>query len=96
VEGAAFVRQAMREVIEVAAAAGHNLPPAMVDQYIDGTRRAPAYKTSMALDFENGRALETEVILGNVVRAGRRETVAMPALEALYALLKMVEARQCA
>jgi 2-dehydropantoate 2-reductase len=96
VEGAAFVRQAMREVIEVAAAAGHNLPPAMVDQYIDGTRRAPAYKTSMALDFENGRALETEVILGNVVRAGRRETVAIPALEALYALLKMVEARQCA
>ncbi|HCE08988.1 MAG TPA: 2-dehydropantoate 2-reductase, partial [Oxalobacteraceae bacterium] len=63
------------------------------DQYIDGTRRAPPYKTSMALDYENGRAMEIEVILGNVVRAGRRENVAIPALEALYALLKMIEAR---
>lgn len=92
-EGVAFVRGAMQEVMRVAAAAGHALPPAMVDQYIDGTRRAPPYKTSMALDYENGRAMEIEVILGNVVRAGRRENVAIPALEALYALLKMIEAR---
>jgi len=92
-EGVAFVRGVMQEVIRVAAAAGHALPPAMVDQYIDGTRRAPPYKTSMALDYENGRAMEIEVILGNVVRAGRRESVAIPALEALYALLKMIEAR---
>jgi 2-dehydropantoate 2-reductase len=92
-EGIAFVRQAMHEVIRVAAAAGHILPPAMVDQYIEGTRRAPPYKTSMALDFENGRAMEVEVILGNVVRAARREKVTIPALEALYALLKMIEAR---
>jgi 2-dehydropantoate 2-reductase len=92
-EGVAFVRGAMQEVIRVAAAAGHALPPAIIDQYIDGTRRAPPYKTSMALDYENGRAMEIEVILGNVVRAGRRENVAIPALEALYALLKMIEAR---
>lgn len=93
-EGAAFVRQAMQEVVRVAAAAGHALPEATVDRFIEGTRRAPPYKTSMALDFENGRAMEVEVILGNVVRAGRREKVAIPALEALYALLKMVEARK--
>ena len=93
-EGEAFVRQAMQEVIRVATAAGHALPPAMVDQYIEGTRRAPPYKTSMALDFENGRSMETEVILGNAVRAGRREKVAIPALEALYALLKMIEVRE--
>jgi len=90
-EGEALVRCTMREVCAVAAAAGHPIPEALIDQYIDGTRKAPAYKTSMALDYENGRPMETEVILGNAVRAGRRENVAIPSLEALYALMKMVE-----
>jgi 2-dehydropantoate 2-reductase len=90
-EGASLVRSAMEEVCAVAAATGHPLSPALIDQYIDGTRKAPAYKTSMALDFENGRPMELEVILGNAVRAGRRENVPIPLLEALYALMKMVE-----
>ena len=90
-EGEAFVRRMMREVCAVAAATGHPIPDTLIDQYIEGTRKAPAYKTSMALDYENGRPMETEVILGNAVRAGRRENVAIPSLEALYALMKMVE-----
>lgn len=90
-EGEAFVRRMMCEVCAVAAATGHPIPDTLIDQYIEGTRKAPAYKTSMALDYENGRPMETEVILGNAVRAGRRENVAIPSLEALYALMKMVE-----
>ncbi|WP_233575764.1 ketopantoate reductase family protein [Noviherbaspirillum saxi] len=93
-EGEAFVRRAMQEVCAIAAATGHPLPPALIDQFIEGTRKAPPYKTSMALDYENGRPMETEVILGNAVRAGRREKVAIPALESLYALMKMVELKQ--
>jgi len=92
-EGEALVRQAMREVGDIAAATGHPLRDGLFDQYVDGTRKAPPYKTSMALDYENGRPMEIEVILGNTVRAGRREKVAIPALEALYALMKMVEFR---
>jgi 2-dehydropantoate 2-reductase len=90
-EGTSFVRRAMEEVCAVAAATGHPLSPALIDQYIDGTRKAPPYKTSMALDAENGRPLELEVILGNAVRAGRRENVPIPLLESLYAMMKMVE-----
>ena len=90
-EGEALVRRAMQEVCAVAAAAGHPLSESLIDQFIEGTRKAPPYKTSMALDYENGRPMETEVILGNAVRAGRREKVAIPSLEALYALTKMVE-----
>lgn len=90
-EGEAFVRRTMREVCAVAAATGHPMPESLIDQFIEGTRKAPPYKTSMALDFENGRAMETEVILGNAVRAGRRENVVTPSLDALYALMKMVE-----
>lgn len=90
-DGASFAERAMREVCAIAAAAGHPLSPNLPGQYIEGTRKTPPYKTSMALDAENGRAMETEVILGNAVRAGRREKVAIPILETLYALLKMVE-----
>jgi 2-dehydropantoate 2-reductase len=93
-EGESFVRRAMQEVADVAAATGHPLPDGLFDQYVNATRKAPPYKTSMVLDYENGRPMETEVILGNTVRAGRREKVAIPALEALYGLMKMVEFHQ--
>ena len=93
-DGEAFVRQAMLEVCAVAAAYGHPLLPAVVDQFVEGTRKMGAYKTSMAQDYESGRPLEVEAILGNVVRAARRQTVATPALDSLYALMKMVQARQ--
>ena len=51
----------------------------------------PPYKTSMRLDFEAGRPMETEVILGNAVRAGQRAGVAIPTLATLYALMKLRE-----
>lgn len=86
-----FVRQAMQEVCDVAAAAGHPMQPKLIEQMIASTQAMPAYKTSMALDYENGRAMELEAILGNVVRAGRKAGVAMPALESIYAIAKMVE-----
>jgi 2-dehydropantoate 2-reductase len=91
IEGTSFVRRAMEEVCAVAAATGHPLPSSLIEQYITGTRKAPPYKTSMALDLESGRPMEVEVILGNAVRAGRRENVRIPLLESLYALMKMVE-----
>jgi 2-dehydropantoate 2-reductase len=91
-EGEALVRRAMLEVCAVAASVGHRLPPGLADQYIAGTRKMPAYKTSMALDLEHGRALEIEAILGNALRAGLRRGVAIPTLETLYALAKMIEA----
>ena len=92
-ESRAFVRAAMEEVCATAAAAGHPLHPKLIDQYIAGTLAIPAYKTSMALDYEHGRPMEIEAILGNTVRAARRHGVATPILDALYALAKMVEGK---
>jgi 2-dehydropantoate 2-reductase len=92
-EDAAFIRKAMLEVCEVAAATGHPLPAALAEQMIAGTRAMPAYKTSMALDYEHGRPMEIESILGNTVRAGRKVGVAVPALESIYAIAKMIEGK---
>jgi 2-dehydropantoate 2-reductase len=86
----AFIRAAMQEVCATAAAAGYPQSPKLVDAMIANTQQMPAYKTSMALDYENGRAMEIEAILGNVVRAARRVGVATPVLDAIYALAKMV------
>ncbi|HEY8609560.1 MAG TPA: 2-dehydropantoate 2-reductase [Noviherbaspirillum sp.] len=89
--GTGFVRKVMEEICAIAAAAGHPQQQGLIDQYLENTAKAPPYKTSMALDFEHGRPMETEVILGNAVRAGRREGVHAPSLETMYALMKMVE-----
>lgn len=86
-----FVHAIMREIHAIAGALGHELPPGVIDQQIEGTRRMPPYKTSMLLDFEAGRPMETEAILGNAVRAGRRAGVACPRLDSLYALMKLRE-----
>ena len=86
-ELARLAREVMEEVRSIARAAGHALPRAIVEDNIRDTLRMKPYKTSMCLDFEEGRPLEVEGILGNAVRAARREGVAAPRLETLYALL---------
>ena len=68
------------------AAAGHPQSPNLIEQMIATTKAMPAYKTSMALDYENGRPMEIEAILGNTVRAARKLGVATPNLDAIYAL----------
>jgi 2-dehydropantoate 2-reductase len=90
----AFIRKAMNEVCAVAAADGHPMNPKLVDRMIADTRALPGYRTSMALDYENGRPMEIEAILGNVVRAGQKLNVPIPALESVYAVAKMVEGKR--
>jgi 2-dehydropantoate 2-reductase len=90
----AFARSAMQEVCDVAQAAGHPQSPNLIEQMLATTRAMPAYKSSMALDYENGRPMEVEAILGNTVRAARKVGVATPNLDAIYALAKMVAGKQ--
>jgi 2-dehydropantoate 2-reductase len=87
-----FIRKAMHEVCAIAAAAGYPQSPKLVEAMIANTLKMPAYKTSMALDYENGREMEIEAILGNVVREAQRLQVAVPALDSIYALSRMVTA----
>ena len=89
-----FVRGAIEEVCAVAAADGHRLPPDTVDKQLAGTRSLPDLVSSMGQDWLAGRALEIEPILGNVVRIARRLGVAVPRLEALYALALMAQAQE--
>lgn len=58
------------------------------------SERNTGSKPSMLLDWEAGRTMELEVILGNPVRLARQRGVDMPRTHTLYALLKMAQTRR--
>ena len=89
-----MLAEAGAEVIKIEQPGGENARrfPPMVDGESAAFLMLNRGKTSMALDFENGRPMEIEAILGNTVRAGRKAGVAIPALESIYAIARMIEA----
>lgn len=89
--GERLAREMMAEVKAVAAADGHALPDDAIDKNIAGTRKMPAYKNSMALDYLEGRPMEIDAILGNVVELADRYSVDVPRLRAMHVTLAMRE-----
>jgi len=81
---------------------GLDLPESAVDQTISLTINAyqksepasitaahPGFKPSMQLDLENGRPMELDPILGNIVRKSKEFGVHTPILDYGYALLRV-------
>jgi 2-dehydropantoate 2-reductase len=81
----------MREVAAVARARGIALGEPDIEQLVAATEKASPIRTSMLVDRERGRPMETEAIVGVVVRQGREAGVPTPMAAVLYALLKAVE-----
>ncbi|KAI1881165.1 hypothetical protein JX265_001405 [Neoarthrinium moseri] len=61
------------------------------ERIVRSTERNAGAKPSMLLDWEAGRPMELEVILGNPVRIARHAGVEMPRLQSIYALLKSMQ-----
>ncbi len=80
----------MREVVAVANARGVALGEADIDQLVAATEKAAPIRTSMLVDRERRRQLETEAIVGVIVRHGRERGVPTPMTSALYALLTAI------
>lgn len=87
--GLELVRQLMDEVIRTAHAAGINLDPALLELNIRRTLTMGAYRSSMQIDREAGRAIELDAIIGNPLRTAQKLGVSTPRLQMLYALLAM-------
>lgn len=85
--GVNLVRQLMAEVVAVAGHIGISLPAEIIDQKIEQTRSMGAYKTSMQVDRQLGRPLETEAILGRPIQVGDSHSISTPVLSTLYDLL---------
>ena len=88
-----LVRNIMQEGECVAARLGMKLP-VTIDQRIAGAEKVGEHKTSMLQDWESGRPLELEPMVGAVLELGEKLGVAMPHTRAVYACTRlMVECR---
>lgn len=90
---ARVVREVMAETEAVAARLGIDLPVS-IDQRMAGAGKVGAHKTSMLQDYEAGRPMELEAIVGAVVELGERLGVAMPATRTVYACAKLLEEKR--
>jgi 2-dehydropantoate 2-reductase len=80
----------MREVIAVANARGVALGEADIEQLVGATEKAAPIRTSMLVDRERGRQLETDALVGVIVRSGRELGVPTPITSVLYGLLTAI------
>jgi 2-dehydropantoate 2-reductase len=85
-----LVREIMVETEAVAGKLGIELPIS-IDQRMAGAEKVGAHKTSMLQDFESGRPMEIEAVVGAVVELGERLGVPLPATRAVYACVKMLD-----
>lgn len=93
----AHLKACMEEVFAAAPVVlGRPLPDnlAKPEHILVSTERNKGSKPSMLLDWEAGRPLELEVILGNPVRMAREKGYEMSRLHTLYALLKSAQSRR--
>jgi 2-dehydropantoate 2-reductase len=84
------VREVMAETEALAAKLNIELPIS-IDQRMAGAEKVGAHKTSMLQDYEAGRPMEIEAVVGAVVELGERLGVAMPATRAVYASAKLLD-----
>lgn len=81
----AAVRAMMVEVDTVGQRLGLRLPIG-VDRRLAGAAAVGAHRTSTLQDYENGRAVELEPLIGAVVEIARMVGVETPTLDLVYAL----------
>ena len=65
-------------------ASNRHIPIHWAADMLNATTKMKPYRTSMKIDFDEGRPLEVEAILGNPVRAAAKVGVKVPEMEKLY------------
>lgn len=88
------VSRGLMEEVQAAArgADGVVIPDAFIDKMISYTEAMGFYRSSMQIDYENGKPLEVEAILGEPLRRARRAGIDTPRMQMLYAIVKRMDA----
>jgi 2-dehydropantoate 2-reductase len=84
-----LVLNMMYETAEIAARLG-SPPKISVERRFDGAAKVGDHKTSMLMDFEAGKPLETDVLLKAPVELGRLVGGPAPTLEMVHALIDLL------
>jgi 2-dehydropantoate 2-reductase len=87
------VREIMTEATAVAAKVNVEIPIS-IEQRMAGAAKVGAHKTSMLQDYEAGRPLELDAIVGAVVELGDRLGVPVPATRTVYGCAKMLDEKR--
>lgn len=89
----ALIAALMDEVMQGAAACGHDLPAGYPQAMLDATERMPDYLPSMYHDFAHRRPLELQAIYGAPLEEAARGGVQLPRIAALLSALRFLDAR---
>ena len=92
-ETLALVKTMMNETIGIAAADGKVIPVEFVEMLLEGTRQMDPYSPSMKVDFDAGRQLELEALLGAPLRRAETNGAAAPTISAVYRQLRFIDER---
>lgn len=88
-----MVEQLMAEVVAGAAASDRIIGDRFIQQLLDYTEKMTPYRTSMKIDYDEGRPLEVEAIIGNPLRIATAVGADLPLIGMLYRQLKFLDAK---
>jgi 2-dehydropantoate 2-reductase len=80
----------MEEICLIAEAAGWKQRDGIVDEMLAYTRQFRPYKPSMLVDYEQGRKMEIEAIIGNPLRTAQHYGINVPHIQSVYAIIKLL------
>jgi 2-dehydropantoate 2-reductase len=89
-DGRLLIRTLMEEVASVARSIDVELPVS-IDKRMQGAAAVGEHKTSMLQDFEAGKPLELDALLGAVIEVAGWHDVEVPSLRTLYGLTRLAE-----
>jgi len=86
-----LVEQLMSEVLMGAKSSDRLIPESFIQKMLEHTVKMTPYRTSMKVDYDQGRPLEVEAIFGNSLRKAKLAGVDLPKISCLYHQLKFLD-----
>ena len=81
----------MEEIVKIAGSDGISISKKAIKDMIHRTKKMEPYKTSMLLDYEQGRPLEVEAILGEALRIAQKKKIDATKIDMLYKMLIFIQ-----
>ena len=88
-----LTKKLMREIISVARALGLPIGYELIDKLMDKIWSMAPIGSSMRTDYENGKPMEVDIILGYPVRKGKELGIDMGTAETIYIILSAINKR---
>lgn len=88
-----LIEQLMAEVVLGAVVTNRIISDRFVQYMLDYTEKMKPYRTSMKIDYDEGRPLEVEAIVGNPWRIATAAGADLPLMGMLYHQLKFLDAK---